>query len=448
MIAQREAKLAHISFKESIVQFKSIKQQSFSGNVIIEISTVSQWMFSFSLGRLASISGGLDSVNRWQRNLEIAQLGLGTYRFGKVDAMPTIEPHISAKTLLERQNIAQQWSAIEVLFDLIQLSQSNGDRITFKSIEISNNNNLPNLNLPLLDIELILQQAIQDWQEWQKAGLSNYSPSHFPTIDRLDPLTNRDLKQILLSIDGNQSLRGLAICHRQKLIDFTKSLMPLLELKEIVLVPRPKTKLIRTRNNRTANLTPNLVSREIDIKDHRSQQLVACIDDSIMVYEYLERILTDNGYRSFGVQDSLKIIPSLIKNKPDLIFLDLVMPFTNGYEICELIRKTPSLKNIPVAILTDRDKLVDRMRAKMIGANDFLVKPVRVASVLKVLDKHLKTCLSTNECEIALLKEIDAASDRYSLNDEFEVMLAKEINSACLGSGRHLGDGSWAKGDR
>jgi two-component system, chemotaxis family, response regulator PixG len=393
MIAQRESKLVYISFKESIIQFRSLKHQAFSGNVIIEISTVSQWMFSFSLGRLVSISGGLDSVNRWQRNLEIAQLGLDTDRCGKADIAPTIEVNISAKTSLERQKIAQQLAAAEVLFDLIQLSQSHGDRIIFKSIEIINNNNLSNINLPLLDIELILQQAIYDWQEWLKAGLFNYRPSCFPVIDRLDSLANRDLEQILRTIDGNQSLRGLAIYHQQKLIDFTKFLIPLLESKAIALVPHPQSKLSKTSNNRTADLAPKLVNGEIDLKDRKSQQLVACIDDSIMVYEYLERILTDNGYRSFGVQDSLKIMPSLIKNKPDLIFLDLVMPITNGYEVCELIRKTPSLKNVPVVILTGKDGLVDRLRAKMVGANGFLGKPVRVASVLNTLDKYLKTYL-------------------------------------------------------
>jgi two-component system, chemotaxis family, response regulator PixG len=393
MIAQREAKLVYISFKESIVQFKSIKQQAFSGNVIIEISTVSQWMFSFSLGRLVSISGGLDSVNRWQRNLEIAHLGLGADRFGQVDAPPATESNIFAKTLLERQKIAHQWAATEVLFDLIQLSQSNGDRITFKSIEINNNNNLSNLNLPLLDIELILQQAIQDWQEWLKARFFNYCPSYFPVIDRIDSLADRDLNQILRTIDGKQSLRSLAIYHQQKLVNFTKSLVPLLESKAIVLVPHPQSKLAQIRTDRTANLIPNLVNGEIDRKADKSQPLVACIDDSIMVYEYLERILTDHGYRSFGVQDPLKIMPSLIKNKPDLIFLDLVMPITNGYEICELIRKTPSLKNIPVVILTGKDGLVDRVRAKIVGANGFLGKPVRVASVLTVLEKHLKTYL-------------------------------------------------------
>jgi two-component system, chemotaxis family, response regulator PixG len=394
MAAQMESKLVYLSFKESIVRLKSIKKQAFSGNIIVEIPTVSQWMLSFSLGRLVSISGGLDSVNRWQRNLEIVQLGLGTDRSDKIDAMSTVEPSILAETFAGRQKIAHQWSATEVVFDLIQLSQSHGNRITFKSIEISNNNNLSNLNLPLLDIELILQQAIQDWQEWLKAGLVNYCPSHFPVIDRLDSLADRDLKQILQTIDGNQSLRGLAICHRQKLIDFTRCLAPLLESKEIALVSHPQSKIIRTRHDLTDSSIPNLASRELDLKTDNSQKLVACIDDSIMVYEYLERILTDNGYRSFGVQDSLKIMPSLIKNKPDFIFLDLVMPITNGYEVCELIRKTPSLKNVPVAILTGKDGLVDRMRAKMVGANGFLGKPVRVASVLKILDKHLKTCPS------------------------------------------------------
>ena len=48
--------------------------------------------------------------------------------------------------------------------------------------------------------------------------------------------------------------------------------------------------------------------------------LIACVDDSISVYKHLEKIIIAHGYRSFGVQDPLKIIPSLIKNKPDLIF--------------------------------------------------------------------------------------------------------------------------------
>jgi two-component system, chemotaxis family, response regulator PixG len=85
----------------------------------------------------------------------------------------------------------------------------------------------------------------------------------------------------------------------------------------------------------------------------------------------------------------LRIMPSLIRNKPDFIFLDLLMPITNGYEVCEQIRKTPSLKHIPVIILTGKDGLVDRMRSKMVGATGFLGKPVDADSVLKMLNKYL-----------------------------------------------------------
>ena len=99
------------------------------------------------------------------------------------------------------------------------------------------------------------------------------------------------------------------------------------------------------------NTTVGLAS-PLERAANKFSPIIACIDDSISVYKSLEKILTAHGYRSFGVQDPLKIIPSLIRNKPDLIFLDLVMPITNGYEVCEQIRKTPSLKHIPVIILT------------------------------------------------------------------------------------------------
>jgi two-component system, chemotaxis family, response regulator PixG len=121
----------------------------------------------------------------------------------------------------------------------------------------------------------------------------------------------------------------------------------------------------------------------------KQSPLIACIDDSILIYQSLERILTAHGYRHYGVQDPLKIMPSLIRNKPDFIFLDLLMPITNGYEVCEQIRKTPSLKHIPVIILTGKDGLIDRMRSKMVGATGFLGKPVESESVLKMLEKYL-----------------------------------------------------------
>lgn len=373
----------HISFKDSIAQFKAIKSKSFSGNLIIQVGSAPRWMFSFSLGKLAGISGGIDPIDRWQRNLGIACLDLPLDRL--------VRPNNQGEIFLNSNILAQQWVAREVLFDIIQFSQHHSDKLSCQLIPI-NNNTLLNPTLPLLDIELILGNSIQDWQEWLNAGLIKYFPSRFPLIRQSAAIDDK-FEYLTSAIDGNISLRSLAIKHQQSLLNFTKSLSPLLRSESIVLVPQPQTPLLNlVESPHAANRANNIVSgRIINQVTSRSHLKIACIDDSILIYRHLEIILTEHGYRSFGVQDPLKIMPSLIKNKPDFIFLDLLMPITSGYEVCEQIRKTPSLKNIPVVILTGKDGLIDRVRAKMVGANGFINKPVQSASVLKMLDKHLSS---------------------------------------------------------
>ncbi|MFM7577394.1 MAG: response regulator, partial [Microcystaceae cyanobacterium] len=68
----------------------------------------------------------------------------------------------------------------------------------------------------------------------------------------------------------------------------------------------------------------------------------------------------------------------------------LVMPNANGYEICTQLRKLSLFKNTPIVILTGNDGIVDRVRAKMVGATDFLGKPVNSETVLQTIRKYLK----------------------------------------------------------
>jgi two-component system, chemotaxis family, response regulator PixG len=372
----------NISFKELIAQFKAIKYKSFSGNSIVRIDNAPSWMFSFSGGRVVSVSGGIDAVNRWQRNLGIVCLDLPLDRL--------VRTNVQGEIFLNSNTLAQQSVIAEVLFDIIQFSQCNSDRINFQLIPINISGNLANSNLPLLDIEPILSNAIKNWREWLSHGLAAYFPSQFPRVNELVPTTENDLQHVIEMIDGNRSLRSLAIHHQQHLLDFTKSLMPLLKTESIVLAAQPKSIVNQIKNHQINNRVNKQVTAIGTEEPQKLERLtIACIDDSVLIYRHLEDILTTNGYRSFGVQDPLKIIPSLIKNKPDFIFLDLLMPITNGYEVCEQIRKTPSLKNIPVVILTGKDGLIDRMRAKIVGADGFLSKPVQTKSVLKAIDKHL-----------------------------------------------------------
>jgi chemotaxis family two-component system response regulator PixG len=104
----------------------------------------------------------------------------------------------------------------------------------------------------------------------------------------------------------------------------------------------------------------------------------------------MKALLTAAGYQFVGVDDALRAFAILLERKPAVIFLDLVMPNANGYEICGKLRKLSYFRNTPILILTGNDGIVDRVRAKLVGASDFLSKPVDAGTVLSVIRKHLE----------------------------------------------------------
>jgi chemotaxis family two-component system response regulator PixG len=382
-----------IGFKDLLVEFNQVKSNAFTGNVIVRVTGTPSWMLSFAAGRLAAIGGGIDAIGRWTRNLALASLNVPPELLVKSTNREEI--------FLNSNKFAQEWAVKEVLFDIIQLSQNQGDRLTCQVIPTNNTATGSNSSLPLLDLQPLLQETIQAWQEWQRQGLTAYSPSLCPIVQNPTQIAQcehiEEIQYLLDSIDGSRSLRGLAIHHQQKLIDFTATILPFFKIGAIGLVSDSKT-TSEVAAYSQINSTPveplkstalNPIAKLSATKSAELPPTIACIDDSILVYKNLEKILINGGYRCYGIQDPLKIIPALIKNKPDLIFLDLVMPVTNGYEVCEQIRKTPSLANIPVVILTGSDGLIDRVRSKFVGANGFIGKPATPESVQKALDKYL-----------------------------------------------------------
>lgn len=65
------------------------------------------------------------------------------------------------------------------------------------------------------------------------------------------------------------------------------------------------------------------------------------------------------------------------------------MPKTDGYNVCSFLRNSSAFRQTPVVILTSSDGLINRVRSKFVGANDFLTKPFESKQVLQVLKKHL-----------------------------------------------------------
>ena len=118
---------------------------------------------------------------------------------------------------------------------------------------------------------------------------------------------------------------------------------------------------------------------------------VVYIDDSPADSQAMAAIVEGAGYRYANISDSLQALSQLIDLKPQLIFLEVVLPVTNGYELCAQIRRIPLFKWTPIIIVTTSKRVSHRVRAKMVGASDFLHKPIKAQPILKTLIKYLSS---------------------------------------------------------
>ena len=116
---------------------------------------------------------------------------------------------------------------------------------------------------------------------------------------------------------------------------------------------------------------------------------VVCIDDSESMLSIIRSYLGSEDFQVTLIQDSMKALMKITSIRPDLILLDIGMPNVDGYQLCSLIRKSSSLKDIPIVMVTGNKGLIDRARAKLAGATDYLTKPFVQSDLLKMMMRHL-----------------------------------------------------------
>jgi DNA-binding response OmpR family regulator len=112
-------------------------------------------------------------------------------------------------------------------------------------------------------------------------------------------------------------------------------------------------------------------------------------DDDPIVRNFLEALLKDAGYEVFTAPDGEKALSGVRETKPDLVFLDLVMPYRDGFEVCRAIRSTPAVRDVPVIILSMKDREADALKAFELGADDFIRKPFNPLELLARVKKIL-----------------------------------------------------------
>src|SRR5512139_316745 len=111
-------------------------------------------------------------------------------------------------------------------------------------------------------------------------------------------------------------------------------------------------------------------------------QLVIALDDEPDLLELLKVNLRKAGYRFEGFLEAEDLYRYLAKEKPHLILLDLMLPGTDGLEVCRHIRRSEGLAGIPIIMLTARGDESDKIVGLELGADDYVTKPFSVKELI------------------------------------------------------------------
>jgi len=121
-------------------------------------------------------------------------------------------------------------------------------------------------------------------------------------------------------------------------------------------------------------------------------QKILIVDDDPLIRLLLEEILTD--FMAKGVQissaDNGRTALELIKREePNIIFLDVMLPQMNGFEVCNIIKNDLSLKHLYIIMLTAKGQEIDKKKAHEYGADYYITKPFTIQDVLKKVSEVL-----------------------------------------------------------
>lgn len=106
---------------------------------------------------------------------------------------------------------------------------------------------------------------------------------------------------------------------------------------------------------------------------------IVIVEDNENIKNELIEFLSAYGYEAVGIDDFKNVVKCILDNEPDLVLLDINLPYCDGYFICSEVRKN---KNIPIIIVTSRDSEMDEIMSMNIGADDFITKPYNTQILL------------------------------------------------------------------
>jgi two-component system alkaline phosphatase synthesis response regulator PhoP len=155
---------------------------------------------------------------------------------------------------------------------------------------------------------------------------------------------------------------------------------------------------------------------------------ILLVDDEPDILEFISYNLTKEDFEVFTSNNGRDAIKIAIKEKPDLIILDVMMPDLDGIETCRVIRETPDLKDVLIAFLTARNEDYSQIAGFDAGADDYINKPIKPRVLVSRVKALLRRAGKTSASEdVLLVNGFKIDRERYLiLKENQEINLPKK----------------------
>jgi twitching motility two-component system response regulator PilG len=116
---------------------------------------------------------------------------------------------------------------------------------------------------------------------------------------------------------------------------------------------------------------------------------VLLVDDSSTVRQTLKQMLEETQCEISLAEDGFEALLHCSIAKPDIVFMDITMPQLDGFQVCSLLKANKSFAQTPIVLVSANDNPLDRAKAQLVGAKDFIAKPFRKQDVLQAVARYV-----------------------------------------------------------
>jgi two-component system, cell cycle response regulator len=142
------------------------------------------------------------------------------------------------------------------------------------------------------------------------------------------------------------------------------------------------------------SVSPLVVSDDVSVREQAPRTDAGCgtsharaliIDDSLSVRTQMNICLEKLDIATEAAEDAQRGLDKLQERYYDLVFLDVMLPDMDGYQVCKLIKKDPRTHRVPVIMLTSKGSTINRIQGSIAGCDRYLIKPASESDVVKVV---------------------------------------------------------------